>query len=85
MIEPAELRKRLAERAFELGFTGFGVTSPTASPQLGESLEAWLEAGYLPREGFQYQWFRQGASTFEQYLERFSSKQRNQVRRELRA
>jgi epoxyqueuosine reductase len=46
LIEPAELRKRLAERAFELGFTGFGVTSPTASPQLGESLEAWLEAGF---------------------------------------
>jgi epoxyqueuosine reductase len=39
------LRKRLAERASELGFQAFGVTSPSASPELGERLAAWLEAG----------------------------------------
>ncbi len=44
--EPGEaLRKRLAERASELGFQAFGVTSPSASPELGERLAAWLEAG----------------------------------------
>jgi predicted N-acyltransferase len=46
--------------------------------------EAWEEAGYLRREGFQFQWFRQGAATFDEYLARFSSKHRHQIRRELR-
>jgi epoxyqueuosine reductase len=39
------LRARLAERAVELGFQAFGVTSPAASPELGERLNAWLAAG----------------------------------------
>jgi predicted N-acyltransferase len=40
--------------------------------------------GYLRREGFQYHWFRHGATTFDEYLARFTSKQRNQIKRELR-
>jgi predicted N-acyltransferase len=46
--------------------------------------EAWQQAGYLLREGFQFHWFRQGATTFDEYLARFSSKQRNQIKREIR-
>jgi uncharacterized protein len=46
--------------------------------------EAWQDAGYLLREGFQFHWFRDGITTFDQYLARFNSKQRNQVKRELR-
>ena len=45
---------------------------------------AWQEAGYLRREGFQFHWFREGARTFDEYLGRFNSKQRNQIKREVR-
>ncbi|HLK40812.1 MAG TPA: GNAT family N-acetyltransferase, partial [Polyangiaceae bacterium] len=45
---------------------------------------AWEAAGYLRRDGFQYHWFRHGARTFDDYLARFTSKQRNQIKRELR-
>ena len=46
--------------------------------------EAWAEGGYLPRLGYQFHWFRGGATTFDDYLARFTSKQRNQIKRELR-
>jgi predicted N-acyltransferase len=49
-----------------------------------EEATYWEESGYLRREGFQYHWFRDGADTFDGYLARFSSKQRNQIKRELR-
>jgi len=44
----------------------------------------WEAAGYLRRDGFQYHWFRKGARSWPEYLERFSSKQRNQIKREVR-
>jgi predicted N-acyltransferase len=47
-------------------------------------MRAWQTSGYLPREGFQFHWFREGAATFDAYLARFSSKHRNQIKRELR-
>jgi hypothetical protein len=49
-----------------------------------QEAKAWAAAGYLQRDGFQYHWFRQGARTFDDYLARFTSKQRNQIKRELR-
>lgn len=49
-----------------------------------EEAIAWEQAGYLRREGFQFHWFREGARTFDEYLARFTSKQRNQIKRELR-
>jgi predicted N-acyltransferase len=44
----------------------------------------WASRGYLRRDGFQFHWFREGAAKFEDYLARFTSKQRNQIKRELR-
>ncbi len=44
----------------------------------------WEAAGYLRRDGFQYHWSRSGTSNWDEYLERFSSKQRNQIKRELK-
>ena len=44
----------------------------------------WESSGYLPRSGFQFHWFRQNATTFDEYLARFTSKRRNQIKRELR-
>jgi predicted N-acyltransferase len=46
--------------------------------------QAWQDCGYLRRDGFQFHWFRDGARTWDDYLARFSSKQRNQIKRELR-
>lgn len=44
-----------------------------------------LEArGYMVREGVQYHWRNEGFSSFDDYLARFRSKRRNQIRRERR-
>jgi predicted N-acyltransferase len=45
---------------------------------------AWEASGYLRRDGFQFHWFRDGAQSFDEYLARFTSKQRNQIKREVR-
>jgi predicted N-acyltransferase len=47
-------------------------------------MQIWEASGYLRRDGFQFHWFREGATTFDDYLSRFTSKQRNQIKRELR-
>jgi predicted N-acyltransferase len=47
-----------------------------------EEAALWEACGFMPRAGFQYHWFRDGAATFEDYVCRFKSKRRNQVRRE---
>lgn len=48
--------------------------------ELGE-----LEArDYMTRIGIQYHWHNDGFKTFEDYLQRFRSKRRNQIRRERR-
>jgi predicted N-acyltransferase len=52
-------------------------------PREGEARE-WEAEGYLRRDGFQFHWFRRGARSWDEYLERFSSKQRNQIKREVR-
>jgi predicted N-acyltransferase len=46
--------------------------------------EDWESAGYMRRAGFQFHWFREGATTFDEYLGRFNSKRRNQIKREVR-
>jgi predicted N-acyltransferase len=52
-------------------------------PREAEARE-WEACGYLRRDGFQFHWLRQGARDFDDYLARFSSKRRNQIKRELR-
>jgi predicted N-acyltransferase len=42
-------------------------------------------AGFLTRVGIQYHWHNQGYRDFTDYLERFRSKRRNQIRRERRS
>jgi predicted N-acyltransferase len=49
-----------------------------------DEADDWEATGYLRRDGFQFHWFREGASTFDEYLARFTSKRRNQIKRELR-
>jgi hypothetical protein len=45
---------------------------------------SWEASGYFRRAGFQFHWFRDGAPTFDDYLARFTSKQRNQIKREMK-
>ncbi len=49
-----------------------------------DELDALEALGYLVRIGFQYQWVNEGYASFEEYLSRFRSKRRNQIRRERR-
>ena len=49
-----------------------------------EEADAMAEQGYLQRLGIQYHWTNAGYGDFEDYLQRFRSKRRNQIRRELR-
>jgi predicted N-acyltransferase len=46
--------------------------------------ETMAEQGYLQRLGIQYHWSNAGYESFEDYLSRFRSKRRNQIRREMR-
>jgi hypothetical protein len=47
-------------------------------------LPALEASGFLPRIGIQYHWQNDGYTCFEDYLARFRSKRRNQIRRERR-
>jgi hypothetical protein len=49
-----------------------------------DECEALDRAGYQLRIGIQYQWHNDGYATFDDYLARFRSKRRNQIRRERR-
>jgi uncharacterized protein len=63
----------------QVGASGVHVLFPNE-----KEMPEWERNGYLRREGFQFHWFRGSDATFEHYLSRFSSKQRNQIKRELR-
>lgn len=80
---PALLRalaRALLELAAELGVSGIHVNFLQE-----DELAALAEAGFEERHGLQYHWRRGEAASFEDYLARFTSKKRNQLRRELRA
>jgi predicted N-acyltransferase len=47
-----------------------------------EEADALGEAGMAHRYGLQFQWLNHGYQTFDDYLARFSSKRRNQIKRE---
>jgi len=49
-----------------------------------DEVDALREVGFKERVGFQYQWRNGGYVTFEDYLQHFRSKRRNQIRRERR-
>jgi predicted N-acyltransferase len=65
--------------AEQVGASGVHVLFPRE-----DEARVWQARGYLRRDGFQYHWHREGAASFDEYLSRFTSKQRNQIRRELR-
>ncbi|MCB9651338.1 MAG: GNAT family N-acetyltransferase [Deltaproteobacteria bacterium] len=49
-----------------------------------DEVAALVSQGYLHKLGIQYHWRRHGERSFEEYLGRFNSKRRNQLRRERR-
>ena len=49
-----------------------------------EEQDVLKEIGFDTRMGFQYHWKNDGYQSFEDYLQRFRSKRRNQIRRERR-
>lgn len=51
----------------------------------GEQARLLAESGLLHRYGLQYHWHNPGYVTFDDFLSRFSSKRRNQIKREVRA
>ncbi|HXX65550.1 MAG TPA: GNAT family N-acetyltransferase [Polyangiaceae bacterium] len=75
----AVLAGALRELCGRIGAAGVHVLFPRE-----DETAAWVSSGYLRRDGIQFHWFRRGALTFDDYMARFSSKQRNQIRREIR-
>ena len=49
-----------------------------------DEIEALEKQGYLIRSGLQYHWTNNNYASFEDYLQHFRSKRRNQIRRERR-
>ena len=76
----AELARAALEYARAERFSSVHVLFPT------EAEATVLEsAGYAVRLGVQYQWRNTGYGSFEDFLARFHTRRRNQLRRELRA
>lgn len=75
----AVLASAVRELCARIGGAGVHVLFPRE-----DETTAWEANGYLRRDGLQFHWFRQGARTFDDYVGRFSSKQRNQIKREIR-
>jgi predicted N-acyltransferase len=67
---------QIAER---LGVSGAHVLFPDRA-----QADALSAAGYIQRHGVQYHWRNQHYATFDDFLARFTSKRRNQIRREMR-
>ena len=70
----ADLAQQLAR---EIGAGGVHVLFPG-----DDEAAAWEKRGFLRRSGFQYHWFRGEDASFDDYLARFKSKKRNQLKRE---
>ena len=76
----AELARAALEYARAEGLSSVHVLFST------QAEAATLESvGYAPRLGVQYQWRNAGYGSFEDFLARFHTRRRNQLRRELRA
>ncbi len=79
----AEATRRVATAAREWCGRVHGSSVHVLFPREAEARD-WEACGYHRRDGFQFHWLRHGARTFDEYLARFSSKRRNQIKRELR-
>jgi predicted N-acyltransferase len=65
------------EWAEEVGLSSVHVLFPHEA-----EANEWAAAGFMPRLGVQFHWQNEGYATFDDFLARFSSKKRHQLRRE---
>ena len=72
----AEGLRRVAQ---EMTVSSVHVLFPTA-----DEASDWAGSGLARRAGVQFQWHNAGYANFDEFLERFTSKRRNQIRRERR-
>lgn len=88
LVAPGEdaraLRRALHTAAVELAREE-GCSSVHVLYPLPEEADALEEAGFARRLTLQFHWRNPGYRSFEEYLGRFDSKRRNQLRREVRA
>jgi predicted N-acyltransferase len=71
------LAEGIRQWAKDVGVSGAHVLFPPEDEAL-----AWERSGFATRYGVQFHWRRKGATTFDEFLSRFTSKRRNQLRRE---
>jgi predicted N-acyltransferase len=88
LVAPGEdgpgLRSLLLQAAEELA-RAEGFSSLHVHFHLEEESAAFESGGYVPRLGVQYHWLNEGYAQPEDFLARFRSSRRNQLRRERRA
>lgn len=73
------LTRGISDLVTRLGLSSAHILFPS-----DEQADALQESGWLRRFGIQYHWFNEGYTTFEDFLQRYGSKRRNQIRRERR-
>ena len=87
LVAPGEDRALWTRRISE-ALREFCITRELSSVHVNFCLQSELEllaaSGFLPRIGIQYHWRNDGYACFDDYLARFRSKRRNQIRRERR-
>ena len=80
----AELLRVMASVLVQL-CESFELSSAHVNFACEDEIEALQAEGFIPRVGIQYHWYRHGEAGFDDYLARFKSKRRNQLKRERRA
>jgi predicted N-acyltransferase len=78
------LMRALADALLELA-KEVGASSVHVNFAREDEIALLAENGFVERHGVQYHWYRRDAERFDDYLARFTSKKRNQVKRERRA
>jgi len=76
-----DVRKALLQAAIDAAREGGCSSVHVIFPPEAEA-QALEEAGLSRRTGMQYHWYNPGYESYEDYLARFDSKRRNQLRRE---
>ncbi len=87
LVAPGEERKkwiRVLSAALREICVGQDLSSVHVNFCLPEELETLQDSGFLARVGIQYHWKNEGYENFGDYLSRFRSKRRNQIKREQR-
>ncbi|MFP6606906.1 MAG: GNAT family N-acetyltransferase, partial [Myxococcota bacterium] len=87
LVAPGEERKkwvRILSAALREICVGQDMSSVHVNFCLPEELETLEDSGFLARVGIQYHWKNEGYENFGDYLSRFRSKRRNQIKREQR-